>query len=190
MRFRLKRSRRDVGARPGVFRGERPLLIGSALPGPTLRRDASPDAWRRALRQRGARRLRAAEACDRVRRGSLDETPAQCGANYANLIARVRRLIGRRRRAPALRAEWEYVNGSSRPLERLHAAAARRDEPRLDGDDRAEVNSFIRGRPCRGRSAGGSARTMLLTRDEVLAIRLYSGPAYQPINDFCDRSPN
>ena len=86
----------------------------------------------------------------------------------------------------SLKHEWAYVNGAATRLagctpgirdDRNHG---KRPEAFL-----AEVNEYIL-----ERRKGVWSGTMLpeehalLTLDEVLAVRLYTGPAYQPVNEF------
>ncbi len=89
------------------------------------------------------------------------------------------------------RAEWEYVNG---PAERSEGRTAGTRDDQFDGmrpgDFLEAANRYVRGW-CedRGKAAdddhgGTDEGPGLLTLDEVLAVRLYSGPAYQPINTF------
>jgi hypothetical protein len=85
-----------------------------------------------------------------------------------------------------LRDEWRYVNGPASKADDCTPGV--RDDGENDGmtveDFMEKVNSFIRKR------RAGMLRAMLpeevayLTRDEVLAVRLYSGPCYQVINRF------
>ena len=85
-----------------------------------------------------------------------------------------------------LRAEWEYVNGPAAPLD--GCTAGTRDggnAGKLPADFQADVNGMIRQR--RSEAAGEPSlpeEHAYLSIDEVLAVRLYSGPAYQPINGF------
>ena len=105
---------------------------------------------------------------------------------------------------------WEYVNG---PASRLEGCTPGVRDVDNDGktpeDFLREANTFIRTRRWRLAalmnqiSDGGAPSSQpgspdgpvrqqsmmadehaLLTRDEVLAVRLYSGPAFQPLNSF------
>ena len=90
----------------------------------------------------------------------------------------------------SLHAEWRYVNGAAETSE--NCTPGRRDvdhHGKLPGQFLDAANAFIRGR----RESGPEAEVIrsrlpeefaFLTLDEVLAVRLYSGPAYQPLNDF------
>ena len=89
--------------------------------------------------------------------------------------------------AYSLRSEWQYVTGPA--VTKDDCTPGRRDSAH-DGKSPdgflCEMNAFIRERReqselIRGRLPEEFA---FLTRDEVLAVRLYSGPAYQPLNDF------
>jgi len=75
-----------------------------------------------------------------------------------------------------LAEEWEYCLGES--VERRDCTAGHRDcgrgGLRLDDYERL-AEEYVSSR---------SPDAPLLSRDEVLAVRLYSGPAYQPINSY------
>ena len=83
-----------------------------------------------------------------------------------------------------LRGEYEYVTGSA--VSAPCGASGTRDEAN-DGktlaDFQAAANAWIADRRRKGLGSipGESA---LLTRDEVLAVRLITGPAHHPINGF------
>ena len=86
-----------------------------------------------------------------------------------------------------LRGEWEYVTGPA--VCRDDCTPGRRDalnDGKLPATFVEEVNAFIRQR----REESSEIRQRLadqfayLSLDEVLAVRLYSGPAYQVINGF------
>jgi len=88
----------------------------------------------------------------------------------------------------SLRDEWEYVRGPVPARAATGGGMGVRDEHntgRSPEDFLRLVNAHV-GRQravhpeCRGLPADGA----LLTLDEVLAVRLYSGPGYQPLNDF------
>ena len=83
------------------------------------------------------------------------------------------------------REEWSYVSGTAETLE-LHALGLTRDKEHAgktpDGFLR-EANAFITKR----RRAGSFSlpeQHAFLSIEEVLAVRLFSGAAYRPINDF------
>ena len=99
---------------------------------------------------------------------------------------------------------WRYVNGPAKSLDQSAMGPGVRDEAH-DGKTpemfRAEVNANVRARRAAildsANATGGVQREsdphwkMLeagepseLTLDEVLAVRLYSGPGFQPINEF------
>ena len=93
-----------------------------------------------------------------------------------------------------LREEWAYVTGRAQSTP--NCTPGHRDQ-RNDGktveDFRKAANDFIaRRRAARSQSkesVGGRSRWLedefaYLSVDDVLAIRLYTGPAYQPINAF------
>lgn len=84
-----------------------------------------------------------------------------------------------------LKSEWKYVTGP---------ASLREDctPGRRDGNNHGktvdqfveQVNEWIQQRRALGHGTKLPLSYALLTREEVLAVRLYSGPAYQPINGF------
>jgi len=86
------------------------------------------------------------------------------------------------------REEWAYVNGPART--KTDCTPGVRDAE-YNGKTPKEfltiVNNYIRER--RGAMASSPLRLLpeahaYLSIDEVLAVRIYSGPAYQPINNF------
>ena len=88
----------------------------------------------------------------------------------------------------SLQREWAYINGPAEPKEGCTAGTRdARNRGKLPSDFQAQTNAFIR-----ERSADATTRhcvvldpsLMEMNLEEVLAIRLYSGPAYQPINEF------
>jgi len=84
-----------------------------------------------------------------------------------------------------LRTEWAYVNSKAQRTEKCTPGT--RDEHNDGKTPEAfleEANRFIQERRDKGHGALLPREHALLTRDEVLAVRLYSGPAYQPINMF------
>ena len=87
--------------------------------------------------------------------------------------------------AHTLRAEWEYVNGLAATSTR-HPARASATPTTKDGACGLErrVNSLIRQRRADGHGLALREVDAMLSRDEVLAARLYSGPAFQPVNEF------
>lgn len=91
--------------------------------------------------------------------------------------------LDRRGQAYRMRDEWEYVLGPA--VYKQGCTAGVRDE-RHDGWTpeafRDSVNELVRG--LRGPDANYAEQDACLTMDEALAVRLYSGPAFQPINTF------
>jgi len=86
-----------------------------------------------------------------------------------------------------LREEWEYVNGSAVKCD--HCTPGTRDMTNMGktpDDFRSEINAYIHS--CR--TARHGIMLMLpedyafLSIEEVLAIRLYTGPCYEVLNDF------
>lgn len=85
----------------------------------------------------------------------------------------------------SLKGEWQYVNGEAIPQE--GCAAGYRDRNNRGKKPihfLEEVNAFIKKRRLQGHGQNLEERDALLTIKEVLALRLYTGPAYQPINTF------
>ena len=77
------------------------------------------------------------------------------------------------------RGVWEYVNGVATPAD---CTPGRRDAANggmMPADFLARANGFVAER---SRSLGRPLQS--LTLDEVLAVRLYTGPAFQPINGW------
>ena len=86
-----------------------------------------------------------------------------------------------------LRSEWDYVCGTSE--EKRGCTAGVRDAGDSSGltkeDFRQRANEHIQAR----RTEDERCRRLpeahaFLSLEEVLAVRLYSGPCYQPINEF------
>jgi len=85
----------------------------------------------------------------------------------------------------SLTEEWRYVNGPAKPQQ--GCTAGNRDcnnEGKTPEDFMRLINNVIRQRRTAGYGRSRPEKHASLTRDEVLALRLYSGPAYQPINAF------
>ena len=85
----------------------------------------------------------------------------------------------------SLREAWAYVTG---PARRTEGCTPGVRDASHDGKTPAEflaaANSHIADRRAAGHGTSLAACDALLTLDEVLAVRLYSGPAYDPINGF------
>ena len=84
-----------------------------------------------------------------------------------------------------LRKEWAYVTGVAKTT--LGCTPGTRDADnngKTPDKFKDDVNAFIAERREAGHGTLLLEEHALLTMDEVLAIRLYSGPAYQPINNF------
>lgn len=91
----------------------------------------------------------------------------------------------------SLRAEWAYVIGPAAAKEGCSAGTRDKNNHGLTPEQfRTRANELIsKARDTLAERGAGAAELMaeeaaFLTLDEVLAIRLYSGPAYQPINHF------
>ena len=86
-----------------------------------------------------------------------------------------------------LAGEWKYVNGPAARKEGCSAGTGVRDGEH-DGwtlDRFCDVvNAHVKARREAGHGIGLREERALLTRDEVLSVRLYTGPCYQVINDF------
>jgi len=84
-----------------------------------------------------------------------------------------------------LAEEWAYVNGPAHAS--VGHTAGNRDianDGKTPHDFLEMINLFIERRRAEGHGALLPESHAFLTLDEVLAVRLYSGPGYQPINDF------
>ena len=84
-----------------------------------------------------------------------------------------------------VRQEWAYVTGRAHTRERCTPGTrdATHDGKTVE-QFVSEVNGFIHERREKGHGTLLPEASAFLTTDEVLAVRLYSGPAYQPINTF------
>ena len=87
-----------------------------------------------------------------------------------------------------LKTEWEYVTG---PASMRNATPGRRDahnEGMTPQDFLQLANDRIAARRMKAQEEGAPVlledEFAFLTLEEVLAVRLYSGPSYQPLNDF------
>ena len=84
----------------------------------------------------------------------------------------------------SVRREWQYVKGCARRTPGCTPGV------RDDNNDEKSPEDFLRlanerVRSCRQESScGGGSQMMDLSLEEVLALRLYSGPGFQPINEF------
>ena len=84
----------------------------------------------------------------------------------------------------SLRAEWVYVNGAATATPGCTPGTRdAQNDGRTPHDFRQLANEHIRRRRERG-SATLLEEDAYLTLNETLAIRLYSGPSYTPINTF------
>lgn len=84
----------------------------------------------------------------------------------------------------SLLEEWQYVNG---PAKDDACTSGIRDEHnvgKIPEDFLAGVNHYIMAHRSVGFGVHLPEEHAYLTRHEVLAVRLFSGPAYQPINMF------
>ena len=101
-------------------------------------------------------------------------------------FGREKRWVDRYGEEHTLRGVYEYVTGKA---QFVNSKNGKRDERHNDwtvDDFMNVINGHIEAR----RTADAECRIALpeeeceLTRDEVIAVRLYSGPAFQPINEF------
>ena len=84
-----------------------------------------------------------------------------------------------------LRSEWEYVNGvASTKHDCTPGTRDSLNEGKSVDDFLHLVNAFIQERRGMGHGLQLPLEHAFLSRDMVLAIRLYSGPVFKPINDF------
>ena len=81
--------------------------------------------------------------------------------------------------------EWEYVNGPAKRME--GCTPGTRDEAnngKTPQDFLDKINDFIAQRRAENYGTMLTDEHAFLKLEEVLAVRLYTGPAYQPINAF------
>lgn len=84
-----------------------------------------------------------------------------------------------------LRTEWSYVNGPAETKEDCTPGIRDNGNDGLTVEDFcAIVREHISGRRADGCGLAMPEAAAYLTREEVLAVRLYSGPAYLPINNY------
>jgi hypothetical protein len=80
--------------------------------------------------------------------------------------------------------EWDYVNGPAMAADRT---PGRRDENNTGKTPETlmqEVNTKIRKFYLKSKNEKEVPDFALLNKDEVLSVRLYTGPGHQPINEF------
>ena len=84
-----------------------------------------------------------------------------------------------------LRGEWAYVTGTARSKEGCTPRTRDANNVGKTPEDFLALgNKWIRARRAEGVGVLMPESHALLTLDEVLAVRLYSGPCYQPLNAF------
>ena len=88
-----------------------------------------------------------------------------------------------RKKERNLKAEWAYVKGAAHKDERNKTRDVN-NEGKLPRDFQREMNDFIMERRSTGHGTSLLESDALLTIEEVLSIRLYSGPCFEPINTF------
>jgi len=83
------------------------------------------------------------------------------------------------------REEWAYVTGVARRTPGCSMGVRDEEHDGLRHEDfEARARHFVEERRARGCGLRLPLAHAFLSRDEVLAVRLYTGPAYQPINTF------
>lgn len=84
-----------------------------------------------------------------------------------------------------LQTEWAYVNGEASATPGCTPGTRdANNHGKTPEQFCSEVNEFIRQRRSDGLGTALLEKDAFLTLEEVLAIRLYSGPSYQPLNAF------
>jgi len=102
-----------------------------------------------------------------------------------NECAREQAWTDWRGRTYSLATEWKYVTGPA--VVKEDCTPGVRDANNAGKTPQqflADVNEFVEGRRAAGHGSLISSAHALLTMEEMLAVRLYSGPAFQPINTF------
>ena len=94
-----------------------------------------------------------------------------------------------------LRDTWAYVTGPAKELNTGHGIRDRDNDGKTPDDFLASANGFISSRRRELLKLDPKLSLLpeaaaYLTLEEVLAVRLYSGPAYQPINVFLRQIAN
>eukprot|EP00932_Pfiesteria_piscicida_P016026 SRR837773.2970.p1 GENE.SRR837773.2970~~SRR837773.2970.p1 ORF type:complete len:144 (+),score=34.54 SRR837773.2970:58-432(+) len=84
-----------------------------------------------------------------------------------------------------LAGEYAYVCGPAAKLEGCTPGTRDANNDGLPPQGFVErINSFIKERRDEGHHGGLPEQHAFLSLEEVLSVRLYSGPAYQPLNEF------
>ena len=85
----------------------------------------------------------------------------------------------------SLREEWAYCNAPASRCEGLSAGVRDADNDGLTpADFRSRANEHVRSRRNDGLGLWLADEHAFLSIEETLSVRLYSGPAFQPINTF------
>ena len=87
-------------------------------------------------------------------------------------------------KAFSLSDEYAYVMGPATPKSCTPGERDTKNKGMLPGHFLWRINNKIKKRRQRGYGTSLPEEHAYLTLDEVLAVRLYSGPAFQPINEF------
>ena len=182
--FRLKSVEEDGFIAPGGQRVRQRLLVVTATYRPP-RAQQSEDG-----KQNGSKLCGTVVTLSYADRGAyvtgLDDILARPVLNMSNELGeRTMEWTDFRGQTYSLKSEWAYVN------ERVPSSAEGDHSGRDDGnvgkspdDFLREVNGFIQARREDGFGLNLSIEHAMLTLDEVLSVRVYSGPTYQPINGF------
>ena len=187
--FRLKEIKQPgtwESPNPGVFPKRRLLVVSALFQRPSLRRELTEGASTGKL----CGSVTTLQYANRIAYvDGLDDILAKPVLTMELEFDRDFTWVDWKGKEYKLREEWAYVCGPADP--KKGCTPGTRDEGnggRTPDDFLKIVNKFIQDRRAEDRRAEKRIRLAesdgLLTRDEVLAIRLYSGPAYQPINDF------
>ena len=84
-----------------------------------------------------------------------------------------------------LQQQWAYVTGPAQRADMTHGARDANNDGKTPEAFKDQVNAFIRARRDASEHGGSLPEAhAYLTVDEILAVRLYSGPCFQPINEF------
>lgn len=115
----------------------------------------------------------------------LDDILARPSLSMAQEFARDHSWLDWRGAAYSLRGEWAYVNGPAACTPGCTPGTRdANNDGKMPRQFQDEANALIRSRRAEGCGVAMGERDAFLTLDEVLAVRLYSGPSYQPINAF------
>jgi hypothetical protein len=115
----------------------------------------------------------------------LDDILARPSLSMAHEFGRDSTWVDWRGITYSLRCEWAYVTGpASTTAGCTPGTRDANNEGKTPQQFQDEVNVLIRRRRAEGHGVALGEQDAFFTLDEVLAVRLYSGPSYQPINAF------